>query len=63
MADPEILTVDEAAALLRMDRKTVYALVEKRQLPGARRLGKCIRIHRPTLLKWMETGNAGKGAA
>lgn len=62
MSDAEIITVDQAAALLQLDRKTVYVLVEKRQLPGARRLGKCIRIHKATLMKWMETGNAGRVA-
>lgn len=62
MIDPEILTVDQAAALLQLDRKTVYALVDRRQLPGARRLGKCIRIHKATLIKWMEAGNAGRVA-
>jgi excisionase family DNA binding protein len=51
--EPEVLTVDETAKLLRLNRKTVYEMVEKRQLPGAKRFRGAIRIHRATLIAWM----------
>ncbi|MES2359949.1 MAG: helix-turn-helix domain-containing protein [Gemmatimonadota bacterium] len=55
-AEPESLTVDEAAKLFRLDRKTVYAMVEAKQLPGARRFRGAIRIHRPTAVAWWAAG-------
>jgi excisionase family DNA binding protein len=54
---PEVLTVDEVAELLRINRKTVYDCIARRQLPGVSRLGRTIRIHRETLLQWL----AGQG--
>lgn len=47
----EILTVDEAAALLRVNRKTLYEAIRLDQLPGAViRLGRSIRLRREALL-------------
>jgi excisionase family DNA binding protein len=53
---PLILTADEAAGLLRVDRKTVYGLIARGEMPGARRLGRAVRIHRDTMLTWMAHG-------
>jgi excisionase family DNA binding protein len=50
-AVPEVLTVDEAAALLRVNRKTIYEAIARRQLPGARRIGRVIRISRDAVLE------------
>jgi excisionase family DNA binding protein len=50
---PAVLTVDEAAGLLRVNRKTLYELIQRGELPGVRRLGRAIRIHRPTLIRWL----------
>ena len=50
---PLVLTVDEAATLLRCDRKTVYTAIQRGKLPGVRRVGRSIRIHRPTLIAWL----------
>jgi excisionase family DNA binding protein len=47
------LTVDETAALLRTTRKAVYAMVERRQLPGVTRIGRRILIHTADLLDWL----------
>jgi excisionase family DNA binding protein len=55
----EILTVDEAAALLRVNRKTLYEAIRLDQLPGAViRLGRAIRIRREALLS-SSLGNGG----
>lgn len=60
---PLFITVEEAAELLRLDRKTVYAMIKRGELPGARRFGRTYRIHLPTLLKWFAAGprRAGRG--
>jgi excisionase family DNA binding protein len=47
---PLLLTVDETAALLRTTRKAVYALIERGQLAGVRRLGRRVLVHRDELL-------------
>ena len=52
-----VLTVDEAAELLRVDRKTVYESIRRGELPGVVRLGRSIRIGRGALLEFL----AGKG--
>jgi len=36
---PVLLTVDDAAALLRTTRRAIYLMVERRQLPGITRIG------------------------
>jgi excisionase family DNA binding protein len=50
-APPVLLTVAEAAALLRTTPKAIYALVERGQLAGVRRLGRRVLIHREELLR------------
>lgn len=54
-----LLTVSEAADLLRVDRKVVYSLAGRGGLPGVRRVGRSIRIHKKTLLSWLSTGECG----
>ncbi len=34
-----VLTADELAELLRVNRKTVYAMVARGEIPGVRRIG------------------------
>ena len=55
---PEFLTVEEAAALLRVNRKTLYESIRLGQVPGVLHLGRSIRIRRAVLLRWMP-GNGG----
>jgi excisionase family DNA binding protein len=55
---PEFLTVDEAAALLRVNRKTLYESIRLGQVPGVVHLGRTIRIRRTVLLGW-SLGNSG----
>ena len=51
-----IMTVDELAALLRMDRKSVYAAIQRGEIPGVRRIGRALRIDRATVVAWLATG-------
>ncbi len=51
-----VLTVDELATLLRCNRKTVYGAIQRGEIPGVRRLGGAIRVHRETVLRWLADG-------
>ncbi len=53
-----VLTIDEAARLLRVNRKTLYDAVKLGRVPGVIRLGRAIRIGRSALLSWVQ-GNGG----
>ena len=55
---PAVLTVEEAAALLRVNRKTLYEAIQTSALPGVIRLGRSIRISRTALVHWLR-GNGG----
>ena len=50
---PPGLTVDEAARLLRVNRKTLYDAVREGRVPGVVRMGRTIRIGRDALLEWL----------
>jgi excisionase family DNA binding protein len=54
----ELLTVEELAALLRVERKTAYALVRDGKVPGVHRFGRAIRIHRGSVVAWL-AGQSG----
>jgi excisionase family DNA binding protein len=54
---PEFLTVDEAAGLLRVNRKTLYESIRLGQVPGGVRIGKALRIRRAALVE----SSTGKG--
>jgi len=56
LALPEVLTVDELAALLRVDRKTAYAAIASGEIPGVRRVGRTLRVHRATVVGWLAEG-------
>ncbi len=53
---PSVLTVDELAALLRVNRKTVYDALSRGDIPGARRIGATYRILRDAVLEWLASG-------
>ncbi|WP_338867959.1 helix-turn-helix domain-containing protein [Myxococcus stipitatus] len=54
----DFLTVEEAAALLRVNRKTLYEAIRLGQVPGVMRLGRVLRIRRVALVQW-QSGNSG----
>jgi excisionase family DNA binding protein len=53
---PDVLTVDELAALLRVERKTAYAAIARGEIPGVRRIGTRLRISRTAVLTWLAQG-------
>lgn len=55
---PELLTVEETAELLRVCRNTVYKMIELDELPGVRRFGRAIRVHRATVVAWLSSDNS-----
>jgi excisionase family DNA binding protein len=52
MENSDILTVEEAAELLKIPRSSVYKLAQEGKLP-AQKVGRHWRFYRPTLLKWI----------
>jgi len=55
---PLFLTVDEAAELLRTTRRAIYAMVERRQLPGVVRLRRRVLFRLDVLLDWLDQKRA-----
>jgi len=55
---PVLLTVDEAAALLRTTRRAMYAMVERRQLPGVVRIRRRVLFRSKALLDWVHQKSA-----
>lgn len=56
---PELLTVTEAARLLRIGRNTAYSLVARGVIPHVR-LGHLIRVPRASLEGWLTGAGAPK---
>jgi excisionase family DNA binding protein len=50
------MSIQEAAAEAGVSESTLYALANRNKLPGARRVGKRIVIHRLTFEEWLRTG-------
>jgi excisionase family DNA binding protein len=57
-AMPMLLTVDDAANLLRTTRRAIYAMLERRQLPGVIRIRRCVLIRSAELLEWLDQKRA-----
>lgn len=50
---PEIMTVDELATYLRLNKKTVYEALRNGEIPGVRRIRGTYRIDRSSVLRWL----------
>jgi predicted DNA-binding transcriptional regulator AlpA len=48
-----LLDAKEAAAKMGITQKALYAAASKGTIPGARRIGRKLTFHAPTLLGWM----------
>ena len=55
---PMLLTIDETADLLRTTRRAVYAMVERRQLPGVVRVRRRVLVRSQELLNWLDQKSA-----
>jgi excisionase family DNA binding protein len=58
----EIMTVDDLAAYLRIDRQTVYRKFRRGELPGVR-IGRAIRFKREVVDGWLRTNSMAWGEA
>jgi excisionase family DNA binding protein len=55
---PILITVDEAADLLRTTRRAVYIMLERHQLPGVTRIGRRVLFRSADLLDWLDQKRA-----
>jgi excisionase family DNA binding protein len=55
---PVLLTVDEAANLLRTTRRAIYVMIERHQLPGLTRIGRRVLFRADDLLHWLDQKRA-----
>jgi excisionase family DNA binding protein len=55
---PVLFTVDEAAHLLRTTRRAIYAMIERRQLPGVVRIRRRVLLRADDLLHWLDQKRA-----
>ncbi len=53
---PQILTPSELATLLRLRPRSVYDAIRRREIPGVQRIGRKVRIHRDTIIRWLADG-------
>ena len=55
---PFLATVSETAVLLRTTPKAVYAMIERRQLPGVIRVRRRVLLRADDLLDWLDQKRA-----
>lgn len=55
---PALVTVDDAARLLRTSRHAVYAMLERGQLPVPIRVGRRLLLRQDELLHWLDQKRA-----
>jgi excisionase family DNA binding protein len=55
-ADPEVITIEELAGLLRVNHKTVREAIARGEIPGVRRIGVAVRIYRAAVIDWLAKG-------
>ena len=52
-----VITVDELARRLRLDRKAVYDAIHRGDIPGVVRIGKVFRISTEAVDAWLKLGS------
>ena len=55
---PVLLTVDEGADLLRTTRRAIYAMIERRHLPGVIHVRRRVLLRADDLLDWLDQKRA-----
>ncbi len=55
----QLMTVAEAAALLRVGQRTIYRWADEEKIPVVRLAGTTLRIRHSSLVSWMEASEAG----
>lgn len=55
---PMLLTIDEAADLLRTSRRAIYAMIARRQLPVVVRIRRRVLVRSADLLNWLHQKRA-----
>ena len=56
-AEPVLITVEEAARLLRIGRGTAYAMAARGELPVVK-MGRSVRVRRDRLDRWLDERSA-----
>ena len=55
--EPVGMSIAEAAAQAGVSTATLYSLANQGKLPGCRRIGKRLIIHRQTFGEWLRAGS------
>lgn len=50
---PLLLRDHEVAQILNVSKSKAYLMMVSGEVPGVMRLGRCLRVHRPTLERWI----------
>lgn len=62
MSEPDVLFLNEAAALARVSESSLYKLVRSGTIKASKRLGRW-RIKRTELQRWLDSSDASRPAA
>jgi excisionase family DNA binding protein len=54
--DPEVLNIDQVAALLNYSKSYLYKLTSGRQIPYYKKGGKTMHFLRSEIIEWIKTG-------
>lgn len=54
--DPEVLNIDQAAALLNYSKSYMYKLTSSRAIPYYKKGGKTMHFLRSEIIEWIKTG-------
>ncbi len=58
-----MLTVPQAAQYLGIKNTKAYELAARNELPGLVRIGRLVKVHKPTLDRWLEDQAAGSSGS